>query len=113
MTTNRHRTKAERKTDNRVAKFFSSCKFYATSTTEIPSSDGRQQIVQPIPNLKETLETIRQRREVEDEKDEIEELLKRKEQDAARTGDMATPVPSGDELTPSEVGLIEVEPDLT
>ena len=105
---NRHRTKA----DNRVAKFLSSCKFYTTSTTKIPSSDGRQQIVQPITNLEETLETIRQRREVEDEKDEIEELLKRKEQDAARTGDTATPVPSGDELTPSEVGLVEEEPDL-
>ena len=32
---------------------------------------------------------------------------------APRTGDTDTPVPSGDELTPSEVGLVEeVEPDL-
>ena len=32
---------------------------------------------------------------------------------APRTGDTVTPVPSGDELTPSEVGLVEeVEPDL-
>jgi hypothetical protein len=37
VTTKRHRTKAERKTDNRVAKFLSSCKFYTTSTTKIPS----------------------------------------------------------------------------
>jgi hypothetical protein len=29
-----------------------------------------------------------------------------------RAGDTDTPVPSGDELTPSEVGLVEVEPDL-
>ena len=31
---------------------------------------------------------------------------------APRTGDTVTPVPSGDELTPSEVGLVEVEPNL-
>ena len=55
---------------------------------------------------------IRQRRKVEDEKDKIEEHLKRKEQDAAHNEYAATPVPSGDELTPSELGLTEVEPDL-
>ena len=94
MTTKRHRTKAERKILGKTT----------------PPSDGRQQIVQPITNLEETLEAIRQRREVEDEKDEIEELLKRKEQDTARARDTTTPVPSGDELTPSEAN--EEEPDL-
>ena len=41
-----------------------------------------------------------------------EERLKRKEKDAARNEYVATPVPSGDELTPSEAGLTEMEPDL-
>ena len=54
----------------------------------------------------EALETIRRRRE----EDEIEELLRRKEETA---GDSATPVPSVDELTPSEANLDpDEEPDL-
>jgi hypothetical protein len=91
----RHRTKAERKTLEKTT----------------PLTDGRQQIVQPINNLMEALETIRRRRE---EEDVMEELLRRKEQDTALARDTATPVPSGDELTPSEANLDpdEEEPDL-
>jgi hypothetical protein len=53
---------------------------------------------------------IRERRVAEkNEKDKIEEILREKEKDAARNESTTTPMPSGDEWTPSET---EVEPDL-
>jgi hypothetical protein len=56
---------------------------------------------------------IRERRVAEkNEKDRIEEVLREKEKDAARNEPATTPMPSGDELTPSETGLPEMEPDL-
>jgi hypothetical protein len=78
-----------------------------TRETTTPLTDGGQQLIQPINNLMETLKTIQRKRE----EDEIEELLRRQETAPAR--DSATPVPSGDELTPSEANLDpDEEPDL-